>query len=140
MPDRVKEKLVELVATAMKKCDEGCRDRDCDGCECIHMCDYYAESIANQLIANGVTFDKDNNVPTKLTELPNPTLEEMELSVRGYNVLRRAGMKTALDVAKLDYTQLIRLRNLGRKTYDEIVGKLEALGYNTEKMKPEVEL
>ena len=71
-------------------------------------------------------------------ELPNPTLEEMELSVRCYNVLKRAGIKTAQDVAKLDYNQLIRIRNLGKHSYDEIVGKLEALGYNTEKMKQEV--
>lgn len=56
--ERQREKLVELVATAMKKCDEGCADRDCGSCECTYMCDYYAESVADHLIANGVTVQK----------------------------------------------------------------------------------
>ena len=91
------------------------------------------EMFSFQLDSDDLIDGKETKLPRTL---PNPPLEAMELSVRCYNVLKRAGLKTAQDVAKLDYTQLIRIRNLGRHTYDEIVGKMEALGYNTDKMKP----
>ena len=70
-------------------------------------------------------------------ELPNPSLEEMDLSVRAYNVLKRAGLNTAKDISELDYFQISRIRNLGKHTYDEVIEKLNGLGYNTEALMPQ---
>ena len=98
------------------------------------------EMFSYQLDGDDLVDGKETKLPRTLpTTLPNPVLEEMELSVRCYNVLKIAGLKTAQDIAKLDYTQLIRIRNIGKHTYDEIISKMEALGYNTDKMKPGVE-
>ena len=62
-----------------------------------------------------------------LASLPKPdikpediTLEELELSVRSYNCLKRAGMNTLRDVAEMTFDELCHVRNLGKKSVDEI--------------------
>ena len=141
MPDRVKEKLVELLAKYFDIGDSYAynltRVKSAFACGTMGFDDFEefdeetVEDIASYLVTHGVTVLAE--------DLPNPPLEEMDLSVRAYNVLKRAGLKTAQDIAELDYTQILRIRNIGKHTYDEIVSKMEALGYNTEKMKPGVE-
>lgn len=62
-----------------------------------------------------------------LASLPKPdikpediTLEELELSVRSYNCLKRAGMNTLRDVAEMTFDELCHVRNPGKKSIDEI--------------------
>ena len=56
------------------------------------------------------------------------TIEELDLSVRAYNCLKRAAINTVADICDMTPSQLQKVRNLGRKCYDEILEKLNALG------------
>lgn len=60
------------------------------------------------------------------------TIEELELSVRAYNCLKRARINTVrelLEIVQNRPEDLKKIKNLGQKTYEEIIGKLERLGY-----------
>jgi DNA-directed RNA polymerase alpha subunit len=57
-------------------------------------------------------------------------IEDLQLSVRSYNCLRIAKLYYAEDVAKLSAARLRRIRNLGQKSIDEIVNKLNANGFS----------
>lgn len=62
---------------------------------------------------------------TKLYEKP---IEEMELSVRSYNCLKRAGIETIGDLAKKTRGEMMKVRNMGAKSMEEVINKLESLG------------
>lgn len=64
------------------------------------------------------------------------TLEDLELSVRSHNCMYRAGVKCAMDIIDMGYHKLIRVRNFGKKSYDEIIEKLEKLGYDVRNLLP----
>jgi len=55
-------------------------------------------------------------------------IEDLHLSIRAYNVLKRNGLKTAGAVAAKTDDELLALRNLGRSAFDEIKEKLGRLG------------
>jgi len=55
------------------------------------------------------------------------TIEDMDLSVRSYNCLKRAGIQTVEDLTKKTEDDMLRVRNLGRKSLDEVIAKLESL-------------
>lgn len=55
-------------------------------------------------------------------------IDELDLSVRSYNCLNRAGIKTLGDITNLSSLELLRVRNLGKRSYDEIVKVLEDKG------------
>lgn len=55
-------------------------------------------------------------------------IDELDLSVRSYNCLNRAGIKTLGDITNLSSLELLRVRNLGKRSYDEIVKVLEDRG------------
>lgn len=55
-------------------------------------------------------------------------IEELDFSVRSYNCLRRAGVYTLQDLAELDESKLMRVRNLGRRSLEEIKAKLAERG------------
>lgn len=56
------------------------------------------------------------------------TIEEMGLSVRSYNCLKRAGIRTVGDITKKSYQDIMKVRNLGRNSLNEILTKLNKLG------------
>ena len=56
------------------------------------------------------------------------TIEELDLSVRSYNCLKRAGINTVKDLSEKTYEQMLEIRNLGRKASEEVLFKLEELG------------
>ena len=62
---------------------------------------------------------------TKLFEKP---IEEMELSVRSYNCLKRAGIDTVGDLAKKTRAEMMKVRNMGAKSMEEVIAKLESYG------------
>ena len=62
---------------------------------------------------------------TKLFEKP---IEEMELSVRSYNCLKRAGIETVGDLAKKTKGEMMKVRNMGAKSMEEVINKLESYG------------
>jgi len=61
------------------------------------------------------------------------TIDELDLSVRSYNCLKRAGLNTVAELAAKSEEDMIKVRNLGRKSLKEIKEKLEALGVGFKK-------
>jgi len=62
-------------------------------------------------------------------------IEDLDLSVRAYNSLKRAGYNTIDDIISTDLEKLAKTRNLGLKSFDEVVSKVKALGFEFEKEK-----
>ena len=56
------------------------------------------------------------------------TIEELDLSVRSYNCLKRAGIHTVDDLTKKTEDDMLKVRNLGKKSIDEVILKLESYG------------
>ena len=55
------------------------------------------------------------------------TIEELDLSVRSYNCLKRAGINTVQELASKTEQEMIKVRNLGRKSLEEVKIKLQEL-------------
>lgn len=72
-----------------------------------------------------IIIEKDDNKKEKVLEM---TIEELDLSVRAYNCLKRAGINTVEDLINRTEEDMIKVRNLGRKSLEEVIGKLHALG------------
>lgn len=56
------------------------------------------------------------------------TIEELDLTVRSYNCLKRAGMNTVKDVVNRSPADLLKVRNLGKTNRDEVVERIHKLG------------
>lgn len=56
------------------------------------------------------------------------TIEELDLSVRSYNCLKRAGINTVQELANKSEEDMMKVRNLGKKSLEEVQEKLEELG------------
>ncbi len=61
------------------------------------------------------------------------TIEELDLSVRSFNCLKRAGINTVEDLISKTEEDMMKVRNLGRKSLEEVLGKLNSLGYSLRK-------
>ena len=72
-----------------------------------------------------VMIEKEESKKGKVLEMP---IEELELSVRSYNCLKRAGISTVEDLANKSGSDMMKVRNLGKKSLDEVTNKLHALG------------
>ena len=66
----------------------------------------------------------------------NITLEELDLSVRSYNCLKRAGINTVKDLSEKTYEDMLEVRNLGKKSLDEVINKLASLGLALKESEP----
>ncbi|MBP5775163.1 MAG: DNA-directed RNA polymerase subunit alpha, partial [Clostridiales bacterium] len=55
-------------------------------------------------------------------------IDELELSVRSYNCLKRAGINTVGELVNKTAEDMMKVRNLGRKSLDEVLAKLKELG------------
>jgi DNA-directed RNA polymerase subunit alpha len=71
-----------------------------------------------------VLVEKGEPARDKILEM---TIEELDLSVRSYNCLKRAGINTVEDLINKTEDEMMKVRNLGRKSLEEVVQKLEAL-------------
>jgi DNA-directed RNA polymerase subunit alpha len=60
----------------------------------------------------------------------NMTIDDLELSVRSYNCLKRAGIDTVEDLTNKTEDDMAKVRNLGKKSLDEVIEKLHSLGLN----------
>ncbi len=69
--------------------------------------------------------EKEESKKEKVLEM---LIEELELSVRSYNCLKRAGITTVEDLANKTEADMMKVRNLGKKSLDEVTNKLHALG------------
>ena len=65
---------------------------------------------------------------TKKEKVLEMTIEELEMSVRSFNCLKRAGINTVEDLTNHTEEDMIKVRNLGKKSLDEVIQKLHSLG------------
>ena len=77
-----------------------------------------------------ILVSKEEDKQVKILELP---IEEMDLSVRSYNCLKRAGVNTVEDIVKKSRADMLKVKNLGIKSIDEVVQKLESYGLSLRK-------
>ena len=73
---------------------------------------------------------KDDDTKGKILEM---TIEELDLSVRSFNCLKRAGINTVEDLTNRTEEDMMRVRNLGRKSLEEVIAKLDSLGLSLRK-------
>ncbi|MBO7151106.1 MAG: DNA-directed RNA polymerase subunit alpha [Clostridia bacterium] len=62
------------------------------------------------------------------------TIEELDLSVRSFNCLKRAGIDTVEDLINRTEEEMIKVRNLGKKSLEEVIQKLHSLGFELRKL------
>ena len=60
-------------------------------------------------------------------------IEELDLTVRSFNCLKKAGIEDVSQLASLSLNELLKIKNLGKKSLDEILEKMKDLGYDLEK-------
>ena len=83
----------------------------------IDLCDNISDM---QIMVN-----KEEDEQVKVLEMP---IEEMDLSVRSYNCLKRANINTVDDLLQKSKSDMLKVRNLGLKSIDEVVAKLKLYG------------
>ena len=72
-----------------------------------------------------IMIEKEENKKEKVLET---TIEELDLSVRSYNCLKRAGINTVQDLTNRSENDMMKVRNLGRKSLEEVIAKLDSMG------------
>lgn len=83
-----------------------------------------------------IMIDKHLSEKERILEM---TIEELDLSVRSYNCLKRSGAKTIRDLIGKTQDDLMKVRNLGKKSLDEVIEKLNSLGFSFSKEEEEEE-
>ncbi len=77
-----------------------------------------------------IMVEKEEEAKDKILEM---TIEELDLSVRSYNCLKRAGINTVQELIQKTEEDMIKVRNLGRKSLEEVEQKLKELGLSFKK-------
>ena len=72
-----------------------------------------------------IMIEKEESKKEKVLEM---TIEELDLSVRSYNCLKRAGIVNVEDLTNKTEDDMMKVRNLGRKSLEEVINKLHSLG------------
>ena len=72
-----------------------------------------------------IMIEKEDNEKEKVLEM---NIDELELSVRSYNCLKRAGINTVEELCNKTSEDMMKVRNLGRKSLEEVLAKLKELG------------
>ena len=80
--------------------------------------------LSDEVAGTEIMVVKDDSSKEKVLEM---TIEELDLSVRSFNCLKRAGINTVEDLINKTEDDMMKVRNLGRKSLDEVVAKLESL-------------
>jgi DNA-directed RNA polymerase subunit alpha len=77
-----------------------------------------------------IMVEKEEDEKEKVLEM---TIEELDLSVRSYNCLKRAGINTVEELTYKTEEDMMKVRNLGKKSLDEVSKKLAELGLSLRK-------
>ena len=86
-----------------------------------------SEEVSNTEIMD----TKEDTGKEKVLEM---TIEELDLSVRAFNCLKRAGVNTVGDLISKSQEDMMKVRNLGKKSLEEVVQKLQSLGFDLSKV------
>ncbi|MBF4500989.1 DNA-directed RNA polymerase subunit alpha [Savagea sp. SN6] len=81
-------------------------------------------NLTDEAQAAEIMVEKEEDQKEKVLEM---TIEELDLSVRSYNCLKRAGINTVLELTNKTEEEMMKVRNLGRKSLEEVKAKLDEL-------------
>ena len=87
--------------------------------------------LSEEIGSKAIVVEKTSDTQDKVLEM---TIEELDLSVRSFNCLKRAGINTVADLVNTTEEDMMKVRNLGRKSYEEVVNKLADMGLNLAKV------
>ena len=77
-----------------------------------------------------IMVEREETIKEKVLEM---TIEELDMSVRSFNCLKRAGIDTVEDLTNRTEEEMIKVRNLGKKSLEEVIFKLHSLGLDLKK-------
>ncbi len=83
-------------------------------------------NLSDESAITEMMVEKDDKGKEKILEM---TIEELDLSVRSFNCLKRAGINTVEDLISKSEEEMMKVRNLGKKSFDEVKEKLNSLGF-----------
>ena len=91
------------------------------------LCDHFTlfTDLSEAMGGSSTIVDKPEQTQDKVLEM---TIEELDLSVRSFNCLKRANINTVADLISKTEEDMMKVRNLGRKSLEEVIHKLEAMG------------
>ena len=86
----------------------------------------------SEAVAEGesIMAEKGNTEREKVLDM---TIEDLDLSVRSFNCLKRAGINTVEDLTNKTEEDMMKVRNLGRKSLEEVIAKLASFGFSLKK-------
>ena len=87
-------------------------------------------NLSEETMGTEIMVEKDDRGKEKALEM---TIEELDLSVRSFNCLKRAGINTVEDLINKSEDDMMKVRNLGRKSLEEVLAKLDSLGFSLTK-------
>ena len=91
------------------------------------LCDHFTlfTDLSDAMGGKSTVVEKADNQPDKVLQL---TIEELDLSVRSFNCLKRANINTVEDLISKTEDDMMKVRNLGRKSLEEVINKLSMMG------------
>ncbi|MCD8087467.1 MAG: DNA-directed RNA polymerase subunit alpha [Oscillospiraceae bacterium] len=91
------------------------------------LCDHFTlfTDLSQAMNMGSTVVEKTETVKDKIMEM---TIEELDLSVRSFNCLKRANINTVEDLVSKTQNEMIKVRNLGRKSLEEVIQKLAIMG------------
>ena len=92
----------------------------------IEHLNLFVDLSGDTYAGDSIMVEKDDKGKEKVLEM---TIEELDLSVRSFNCLKRAGINTVEDLINKTEDDMMKVRNLGRKSLDEVINKLASLGF-----------
>ena len=91
------------------------------------LCDHFAlfTDLSETMGNRSTVVEKAETQRDRVMEM---TIDDMDLSVRSYNCLKRANINTVEDLISKTEEEMMKVRNLGRKSLEEVIGKLALMG------------
>ena len=91
------------------------------------LCDHFAlfTDLSDNVGGEPVIVEKSSDDQSKQLQM---TIEELDLSVRSFNCLKRANINTVEDLISKTEDEMMKVRNLGRKSLEEVINKLAMMG------------
>jgi len=90
-------------------------------------------TLSDKISAMDILISRDEDKQRKVLEM---SIEDMDLSVRSYNCLKRANINTVEDLIRKSEDEMLKVRNLGRKSLDEVMNKLYSYGLDLRQGEP----
>ena len=82
-------------------------------------------NLSEEMKGTQILVEREESIKEKVLEM---TIEELDMSVRSFNCLKRAGINTVEDLICKTEDDMIKVRNLGKKSLEEVIQKLHSLG------------